>query len=148
MLGWYSVTSAQTEVTDLFTREIFVGSPPSSSKRTNRFCVGFSQDLGTWYLQQYISMVRLRMYWYYIMVSSQSNERLPSLRWLATANLTLWRAESSSIAAFVTISSGVCSPVSSNALAIDPNLTFAHTAHVQGQRFISIRCIKVSLHTF
>lgn len=50
MVGWYSETSAQTLVTDLFTREIPEGSPPSSSKIIKRFCVGFNQDLGTWYL--------------------------------------------------------------------------------------------------
>ncbi|CAL2233212.1 unnamed protein product [Prunus armeniaca] len=38
-------------VTDLFTRVIFDGSPPSSSTTTTRFCVGFNQDPGTWYLE-------------------------------------------------------------------------------------------------
>ena len=50
IVGWCSDVSAQTRVTDLLTREIFDTSPPSSSKTTNKFCVGFNQDLGTWYL--------------------------------------------------------------------------------------------------
>lgn len=56
MLVWNSKTSAQIVDTDLFPREILVGSPPISSKTTNKFLVGFNQDLGTWYLQIYIAI--------------------------------------------------------------------------------------------
>ena len=48
--GWNSDTSAQTLETDLFAREIFEESPPSSSKTTNRFLLGCNHDFGTWYL--------------------------------------------------------------------------------------------------
>lgn len=51
ILGWYSETSAQIFVTDLFTSLILDASPPISSKNTNRFLVGFNHDRGTWYLK-------------------------------------------------------------------------------------------------
>lgn len=52
LLSVQTILKAFHLVTDLLSRWIFDGSPPSSSKTTNKFCVGFNQDLGTWYLQK------------------------------------------------------------------------------------------------
>lgn len=60
--------SAQTLVSDLFTREILVGSPPSSSKSTSRFWVGFSQERGRWYLEKIVTSVSIcnLCFFYYV----------------------------------------------------------------------------------
>lgn len=50
MTGWCSNVEAQTWDCVLFTKEILDISPPTSSKSTNRFRVGFNHDRGTWYL--------------------------------------------------------------------------------------------------
>lgn len=44
----------------LLTKEILVGSPPHSSKMTRRFPVGFSHEIGTWYL--WMNWQRLHYY--------------------------------------------------------------------------------------
>lgn len=41
-----------TLLTILLTKEILDTSPPISSKTTNKFCVGFNQERGTWYLRK------------------------------------------------------------------------------------------------
>lgn len=87
-------------------------------------------------------------------MSFPSVKKLPSLCWLATALLTLGRSKGSSIIAFITITSSICSPVSSNTHSINPYLALPHSSHVYSQWLISFRCIKVALrvkdtvHTF
>lgn len=70
---------------------------------------------------------------------------VPSLCWLATTKLALQRPVCPSVTATTAISLCISHPVSSNALSINPNLTFTHAAHVQSQWLISSRCIKISL---
>lgn len=72
-------------------------------------------------------------------------KRLPSLRCMTTTILTLCRAKLARITASLTITSGNCGPISSNTLAVNPDLTFTHTSQVQSHRLISPRCIKISL---
>lgn len=72
-------------------------------------------------------------------------KKLPFLGGLATTKLTLWRTIPSSIIAPVAVTTSICSPVSPNALPINPYLTFTHTLHVQGQGFISFGCIEICL---
>ena len=158
MVGWYSETSAQTLETDLLTREILEGSPPSSSKSTKRFCVGFNQDRGTWYLTGEIllelmkklfasvnhSMLYITLQFYKIN-HKFLKKLLPLLGGLATTKLTLWRSKCSRITASVTITTSIGSPVSPNALPINPYLSFPHTVHVQGQGFISFGSIEKCL---
>lgn len=85
---------------------------------------------------------------------SPSVKKLPSLCWLATALLTLGRSKGSGIIAFITVTSSICCPVSSNTQSINPYLTLTHSSHVYSQWFISFGCIKVTLpvkvkvHTF
>lgn len=72
-------------------------------------------------------------------------KKLPFLGGLATTKLTLWRTIPSSIIAPVAVTTSICSPVSPNALPINPYLTFTHTLHVQGQGFIPFGCIEICL---
>lgn len=71
----------------------------------------------------------------------------PSLGWLATTKLALWRSKWTSIVTVIAITSGKSSPVSSDTLAIDPYLTFTHSLHVQCQWFVSFGSIKRSLQS-
>lgn len=54
-VGCHSEMKAQALPVVLLTNEIPVGSPPHSSNTTKRFAVGYSQELGTWYLKYIIN---------------------------------------------------------------------------------------------
>lgn len=147
--GWCSCKSAQTPATDLFTRVKFDGSPPSSSNTTTRFFVGFNQDRGTWYLKKIIKIMfddHKGFHLAAILEVLVAYKGIPSLSWLATAKLTLRWPECPNVAAQTAVTIGISHPVSAYALAVDPYLTLAHAPHVQSQRLISSRCIKISLH--
>lgn len=49
--GCHSNISAQTLSISLLTRDIPFGSPPHSSKTTNKFPVGYNHERGMWYLK-------------------------------------------------------------------------------------------------
>lgn len=50
-VGCHSKISEQTLSISLWTREIPFGSPPHSSKTTNKFPVGYNHERGMWYLK-------------------------------------------------------------------------------------------------
>lgn len=70
---------------------------------------------------------------------------LPSLGWLSTTKLTFGRPKGARIATSITITTGIRSPIPSNALSINPYLPFPHTTHVYGQWLITFWGIEISL---
>lgn len=92
-----------------------------------------------YYVQCYLVIQHYNIYYRFLFQS------LPTLGGLPTTKLTLWRSICSSITASIAITASICSPISPNALPINPYLAFAHTLHVQGQGFISFWCTEIRL---
>ena len=67
------------------------------------------------------------------------------MSWSATPDLALPLTVCPSIAAPLAVTLGVDGPVSSDALPVDPYLTFGHTTHVQGYWLIPFWCIEIGL---
>lgn len=70
---------------------------------------------------------------------------VPFLSGIVTTQLAIIWPVCASVVAASAVTFSISSPVSSNAVCVDPYLTFCHASHVQSQRLISFWFIKIRL---
>lgn len=134
--------------TDLFTTETLDTSPPSSSKSTNKFPLGFNHDRGTWYLQKTNTKTRFKTKKRARIPKGELWRQvfsLPSLCWFATTRLAFILPVCSSVVTSPAVSFSKSHPVPPYAFPVYPSLSFPHTLQVQSHRLIPSRRIKVGL---
>lgn len=120
--------------TTLFTREMPVGSPPHSSKRTNKFSFGLSQDRGRWYLTKcklFCSVAMNTWKLHNITRSCSKKDYSPSLRRLSTVTGADTLVMVTSVITTATrTTSFIGRPVTTDTVSIDPRETFLHSTHI------------------